>query len=57
MTNFDWLILISCTIVSLSLGIAFYYWYAYHKLSIQLDEIWANNYITAGTLENMARYN
>jgi len=44
MTNFDWFILINCTIVSLSLGIAFYYWHAYHELSYQLDEIWADNY-------------
>ena len=44
MTNFDWFILINCTIVSLSLGIAFYYWHAYHELSYQLDEIWADSY-------------
>ena len=44
MTNFDWFILINCTIVSLSLGIAFYYWHAYHELSYQLDEIWAGSY-------------
>ena len=59
MTNLDWFILINCTIVSLSLGIAFYYWHAYHELSNQLDEIWADSeeWLGDNTLEDMARYN
>ena len=59
MTNLDWFILINCTIVSLSLGVAVYYWHAYHELSNQLDEIWADSevWLGDGTLEDMARYN
>ena len=59
MTNLDWFILINCTIVSLSLGIAFYYWHAYHELYNQLDDIRADSeeWLGDNTLEDMARYN